>query len=219
MDRATGEREQGPAESVSYERDVPTIELGQRFADAFRWAGELHAHQRRKGSGVPYVSHLLAVASLVLEDGGSEDEAIAALLHDAVEDQGEAAPLSEIERRYGPRVAGIVDACTDADRTQGLSSKDRKRMHLEHLRGEDDRSVRRVVLADKLHNARAIVRDLETHGDEVWKRFNTGPDVQLGYYRELARILDGRDAGPMGRELGRLVDRMESLTPDVGPSA
>src|SRR6185503_9823772 len=129
--------------------------LSQRFESALVFAARLHGRQLRKGTCVPYVSHLLAVASLVLEDGGDEDEAIAALLHDAVEDQGGLPTLDRIRAEFGARVADIVLGCTDADSLPKPPWRERKERHLSHLRTAPD-GVRRVSAADTLHNARAI---------------------------------------------------------------
>ncbi len=116
--------------------------------------------------------------------------------------------MTGITRRFGARVAEIVDECTDADRSENLSSSERKAQHLAHLTEVDDEGVLRVVLADKLHNARSIVRDLDEDGASVWSRFNTGPDEQLAYYGQLAEIFSRSAPGPMSRELDQLVDAM-----------
>jgi hypothetical protein len=164
---------------------------GRRLGQALAWADELHADQRRKGSDVPYVAHLLAVAALVLEAGGSEDEAIAALLHDAAEDQGGRALLAEIEQRFGPRVASIVEACSDSLEPRGAAKapwRERKEAYLAHLARERDDGALLVSLADKLANAGAILRDLRDPavGDGVFDRFNGGREGTLWYYRALA---------------------------------
>jgi (p)ppGpp synthase/HD superfamily hydrolase len=193
--------------------------LGPRFSDALAWAHEIHAAQTRKGGSIPYISHLLAVTGLVLEAGGDEDEAIAALLHDAVEDRG--IPLGEIRRRCGPRVAQIVDGCSDVhsapagsagSSTSAVQERSpatslwRKEAYLFHLSGEQDPSVLRVSVADKLHNARAILADHRAEGDAVWERFNVGRLEQLWYYRELVRTFRRRLPGdPQAAELGRVV--------------
>lgn len=184
--------------------------LGPRFDDALLLARDLHDEQLRKGTKTPYMAHLLAVTSLVLEDGGDEDEAIAALLHDAVEDQGGPATLRLIRARFGERVAAIVDACTDTDEDPKPPWRARKEAYVEHL-ATAERSALRVSLADKLHNARSIVFDLEAHGDEVWDRFSPPKSATLWYYDALAEAFIARDAGPMAIELRRTVDAMRSL--------
>jgi len=158
--------------------------LTARFEEALVYATQLHAGQNRKRSYVPYVAHLLAVTALVLEDGGDEDQAIAALLHDAVEDQGGLATLEEIRRRYGERVAAIVEGCTDAFSIPKPPWRQRKEDYIASLR-QADQAVRRVSLADKVHNARSTLRDLTREGDAVWARFNGGKEGTLWYYHQL----------------------------------
>lgn len=160
-------------------------ELTHRFDDAFVLASGLHRDQKRKGTQTPYVSHLMAVASIALEHGADEDEAIAALLHDAVEDQGGPATLQLIRQRFGDNVAHIVHACSDTDETPKPPWRERKERYIAHAR-EACASVRLVSTADKLHNARAILADYRTHGAGLWSRFNAGGrDDVLWYYRSL----------------------------------
>jgi (p)ppGpp synthase/HD superfamily hydrolase len=179
--------------------------LGPRFRDAVSWAHELHGQQARKGSDIPYVSHLLAVTALVLEDGGDEDEAIAALLHDSVEDTE--ATVTEVERRFGPRVASIVAGCTDTDEKPKPAWRPRKEAYLRGLRGATP-SVRRVSLADKLHNARSLLTDHRRLGNQLWECFNAGAEEQLWYYHSL--VDEFRGEGPMADELARVVDQLAS---------
>jgi (p)ppGpp synthase/HD superfamily hydrolase len=186
--------------------ELPTAVLGARFSEAVRWAVMLHADDVRKGTRIAYVSHLLGVASLVLEDGGTEEEAIAALLHDAIEDRG--TPEAEIRARFGKPIADIVVACTeprDIDRT-AATWRERKTRYLEHLEGGVSESARRVTAADKLHNARSILADVRDHGPGVWDKFNAGVDDELWYYQELVRVLSAAHDGPTVRELRRVVD-------------
>jgi GTP pyrophosphokinase len=184
--------------------------LTSRFDDALVYARQLHDAQVRKGSGTPYIGHLLAVAALVLEQGGSEDEAIAALLHDAVEDQGGAATREEIRRRYGDPVVAIVDGCTDADREPKPPWRQRKEEHLAHLTTASP-SVRLVVTADKLHNARSILTDYRRHGEAIWDRFRGGRDGTLWYYRAMADALRAAGPPPLIDELDRTVTELEQL--------
>ncbi len=184
--------------------------LSDRFDRALAYAIHLHRQQRRKGSGVPYVAHLLGVTSLVLEDGGKEDEAIGALLHDAVEDQGGHARLEEIEREFGDRVASIVTGCTDADVTPKPRWRPRKEAYVRALASHDE-SVRRVALADKLYNARAILLDYRRLGDELWKRFNPESD-QLWYYRALVSAFRETTKSSLVDELDRVVTELEHLS-------
>lgn len=187
--------------------------LGPRFEQALVYATHAHAGQKRKAGSVPYVAHLLGVCALVLEDGGDEDEAIAALLHDAVEDQGGRERLEDIEQRFGKRVAQIVEACTDAVDRRGLSSLERKQMTIQAL-PHKDASALRVTLADKLYNARAMLRDLSLVGGELWKRFNVGPNDQLAYYRALADAFSRLTSSPMAVELASVAAKLELAAAD-----
>lgn len=186
------------------------MKLGHRFEDALVWASRLHGDQVRKGTRIPYVAHLLAVASLVLEHGGDEDQAIAALLHDAVEDQGGPQTREEIRRRFGEAVAAIVDGCTDTDETPKPPWRARKEAYLAHL-GAASPSVRLVSAADKLHNARSVLADYRARGEEVWGRFQGGRDGTLWYYRALAGAFREAGTNPLVEELGRVVDELERV--------
>jgi (p)ppGpp synthase/HD superfamily hydrolase len=171
----------------------PNIVSGDRLTDAVAYAVELHGEQLRKATSIPYLSHLLSVCALVLEDGGTEDEAIAALLHDGPEDQGGQATLDEIGRRFGPEVAGMVDGLSDTLEQPKPPWPDRKAAYPERLRGEPA-SVLRISLADKLHNLRSVATDLALIGDDVWSRFNADRDAQAWYYRELLVVFEDRIA-------------------------
>ncbi|UYV35950.1 HD domain-containing protein [Rhodobacteraceae bacterium D3-12] len=184
--------------------------LTDRFDDALSYAARLHRDQTRKGSGVPYVSHLIAVASLVLEYGGDEDQAIGGLLHDAVEDQGGAAALAEITSRFGPRVAAIVTACSDSDGDNKAPWEERKNAYLAGIAKKSDDAVL-VTTCDKLHNATSIVEDLRRVGPTVFERFTARRDGTLWYYRELARALAQRAPGPLTERLSRRVDELHTL--------
>ncbi len=159
------------------------------FEQALVYATRLHAQQVRKGTGVPYISHLLSVAALVLEDGGDEDEAIAALLHDAVEDQGGVATREAILQQFGERVTQIVDECTDTDVMPKPPWRERKQQHLENLRHASP-AVCRVELADKLHNTRSILLDLRREGETVWQKFRGGKEGTLWYYRAALEVFE-----------------------------
>ncbi len=164
----------------------------------------------RKGSDVPYVAHLLGVAALVLEDGGDEDQAIAALLHDAPEDQGGREILDEIRRRFGERVARIVDGCTDTYQSPKPPWRQRKEAYLSHLQ-DAPAEVLRVSLADKLHNARSILNDLYRSGDAVWERFTGGKEGTLWYYRSLVQTFLPMNTSPLATELDWIVSRIENF--------
>ncbi len=162
--------------------------LGPRFDEAFRYATNKHAEQTRKKTDVPYISHLMSVAALVLEAGGDEDQTIAALLHDVVEDCGGEPVLEEVRQRFGDRVANIVEGCTDTYTIPKLPWKQRKLDHLEVLRRADE-DIRLVSAADKLHNVRTILADYRTEGDRVWERFSGRRDGTLWYYRAVLDVL------------------------------
>ncbi len=190
--------------------------LTSRFDEAFRYAHQIHAAQVRKGTGAPYIGHLMGVASIVLDDGGSEDEAIAALLHDAAEDQGGHARLEDIRSRFGDRVADIVEACSDTFEDPKPPWKPRKEAFLARFADERDQGILRVEVADKLHNARQILRDLRTTGDRVWDRFNAPKPCQLWYYRSLVTVLRKNAENPLVDELDAVVTEIEERS--GGPS-
>jgi (p)ppGpp synthase/HD superfamily hydrolase len=183
--------------------------LTARFEQALAYAAQLHADQRRKLSGTPYLAHLLAVAALVIEHGGDEDTAIAALLHDAVEDQGGAATRDAIARRFGERVARIVDGCTDSDQQPKPPWRARKEAYLARL-AEADAAVRLVAAADKLHNVRSLLTAWRLEGDTVWQHFRGGRDGTLWYYRAVLTVLEPENQ-PLVGELARAVQELEGL--------
>lgn len=186
------------------------VELTQRYDDAVRYARTHHAADLRKGTAIPYLAHLLAVSALTLEMEASEDEAIAALLHDVIEDHGGPAAELDIRERFGAEVARIVRACSDTDEDPKPPWEVRKRAYIDSIATKAPDELR-VSLADKLHNSRAILMDLREHGDALWGRFKTGRDGQLWYYGALvdafeARMDDiGEHAQPAVRELARTV--------------
>ncbi len=182
--------------------------LGERFDRALLRAHRYHRDQVRKGVETPYFGHLLGVASIVVDEGGDEDEAIAALLHDAPEDQGGEATLEEIEAEFGPKVAHIVHHLSDTFEDPKPPWQVRKEDYLASLREESDRSVLRVSIADKLHNARSINLDLAEHGESVWADFKGGREGSLWYYNALADIYDRSFPGVLADEFRRTVERM-----------
>lgn len=187
------------------------IESGRwfRLIDAAAFALTLHAEQRRKGSDTPYVAHLLGVASLVLEFGGDEEQAISGLLHDAIEDQGaEQEPV--IMAKYGPRVAAIVRGCTDAATLPKPPWRARKEAYITHLEGAGP-DIWLVSCADKLYNARAIVTDLRALGEETFSRFTGGKEGTLWYYQSLVAVFALIMPGSLSSELGVTVDEMRRL--------
>lgn len=184
-----------------------------RFESALVYAHQVHQHQRRKGTGVPYIAHILGVAALAMEYGASEDEAIGALLHDAAEDGGGEATLAEIRARFGDAVADIVLGCSDSlveDPEDKLPWRERKENYLAHLENASS-SVLLVSAADKLHNVRAIMRDYREHGDEIWQRFRGRRDGTLWYYETVADTLIRRYRSPLTRDLRDDVDELLAL--------
>lgn len=186
------------------------VKLGPRFLRAVHFAAEKHAGQTRKASTIPYIAHLMGVASLVLEAGGDEDLAIAALLHDVVEDCGGAPMLSEVRRRFGARVAKVVDGCTDADTDPKPPWRERKETYIRHLR-RADADTRLVSAADKLNNVRSIVSDYRAVGEFVWARFNGGREGTLWYYRTLRDEFLRHKPNRITVELQRVVNELEAL--------
>jgi (p)ppGpp synthase/HD superfamily hydrolase len=191
--------------------------LTDRFDRAFQVASAHHRAQLRKGTQIPYMSHLLGVTSLVLEMGGDEDEAIAALLHDAVEDGGGEPMLARIGSEFGETVARIVLANSDTISEPKPPWLERKRAYVASVAGKEPDELR-VSLADKLHNARAILRDYRTHGEAVWVRFRRGEGSSVRwYYRAMFEALSKRrdDLGPEAipalDDLGRTVDELDRL--------
>jgi GTP pyrophosphokinase len=187
------------------------VTLSARFEEALAWAAALHREQVRKGTDVPYVAHLLAVGSLALEHGASEDEAIAAVLHDAVEDQGGAPTWEAIRDRFGPVVAEIVAGCTDTDQTPKPPWRARKEDYLRRL-AHATPSVRLVSACDKLHNARSILADYRTAGEAVWARFSGGKEGTLWYYGALVEAFRAHGRPPLVQELERVVREVQRLT-------
>ncbi len=184
--------------------------MTDRFTEAMAYAAELHHNQVRKGSGVPYIAHLMSVSALALEHGASEEEAIAALLHDAIEDQGGDATRQEIRRRFGDTVTEIVNGLTDSDVQPKPPWRERKETYIAHLSSASP-SVLLVSICDKLHNATSILRDYHRLGDALWPRFRGGKDGTLWYYRALVTSYQQNFQSPLIEELDRVVTELESL--------
>lgn len=182
--------------------------LTSRFDEAFAYARLLHNGQKRKETQIPYVSHLMCVSGLVLENEGTEDQAIAALLHDAAEDQGGQKRLADIRLRFGDPVADIVADCTDTFAKQKGPWKPRKIAYLKSLPHKPKSSLL-VSLADKTHNAEAIHCDWLTVGEKIWGRFSASADETLWYYRSLANVFLMTLPGPLANRLERTVSRLE----------
>jgi (p)ppGpp synthase/HD superfamily hydrolase len=182
--------------------------LGPRLRRAFGYAAEKHAGQTRKQTAVPYLSHLMAVASLVLEAGGDEDMAIAALLHDVVEDCGGMPRLREVRRQFGARVARIVEGCTDSFGGPKPEWMERKKDYLREVK-HADAETRLVSASDKLHNVRTILADYRQDGEAIWERFSGKRDGTLWYYRALSDEYQRRNPNRITRELAIAVDELE----------
>lgn len=177
--------------------------MTRRFDDALLYAHAAHPTQTKKATGAPYIGHLLGVASIVIDNEGTEDEAIAALLHDAAEDAGGRERLADIRSHFGPVVARIVDDCTDSYATPKEPWTERKQKYVAHARTLDASSLR-VSAADKVHNTYGLLRDLRSLGEKVWERYTASPDDVLAYYQGLVRAY--REAGG-----GRLVDELDRI--------
>lgn len=186
------------------------MNLTDRFEQALVYAVRLHARQLRKATRIPYTAHLLSVSALVLENGGDEDQAIAGLLHDAVEDQGGLPRLEEIRNLFGERVALIVDGCTDAYHVPKAPWLQRKELYLDRLSSVPP-EVRLVSLADKVHNARSLLASLHQEGDSAWSRFNGGKAGTLWYYNKLVQVFQQTGQDYLTEELTKVVAEIEAL--------
>lgn len=188
------------------------MKLTTRFNEALVFAAQLHSQQVRKGNDIPYIAHLLGVASIALENGADEDEAIAALLHDAIEDQGGEKTGKEIRKRFGDNVVEIVEGCTDTDIMPKPPWQKRKEDYISHLK-KAGRSTLLVSASDKLHNARAILTDYRQQGESLWGIFNGGKDGTLWYYRSLTDIFKESGLVPKAlvQELDCVVNEIEHL--------
>jgi (p)ppGpp synthase/HD superfamily hydrolase len=188
----------------------PNIILGPRLKEAFSLALDLHSGQTRKTNGTPYLQHLLGVCALVLQDGGDEDEAIAALLHDGPEDQGGEETLALIREQFGENVARIVSACSDTFEDPKPPWRQRKEVHMAKW-AMAPKGAKRVLTADKLHNAMSLLGDLRARGPEIWPLFNGGEEGTLWYYRAVHNMLSVLHPGPMADDLDRVVSEIEYL--------
>ena len=198
--------------------------VGKRFRDALVWASELHEDQNRKGGAIPYVAHLLGVAAIVLEHGGSEDQAIAALLHDALEDQAHKMSAGEIRARFGGGVERIVLACSDGTPEEQQDKnparwRARKQKYIAEIAGKPADALI-VSMADKLHNARAILEDYRDLGEPLWGRFTTGREGTLWYYDAMLDAFEARGGhSRLWGELRRTVSELKNLVEAAGQEA
>jgi (p)ppGpp synthase/HD superfamily hydrolase len=186
------------------------LKLGPRFLRAFLFAAEKHKAQTRKASTIPYIAHLMGVASLVLEAGGDEDLAIAGLLHDVVEDCGGIPMLKEVRRRFGKRVAHVVDGCTDAYTDPKPPWRERKEAYIRHLKTADA-DTRLVSATDKLNNVRSILSDYRAIGESVWSRFTGGREGTLWYYRTLRDVFLDHPRNRITRDFELAVSELDAL--------
>lgn len=187
-----------------------------RFVSAMTYAHQVHKDQRRKGTGIPYIAHILGVTAIAIEYGATEEEAIAALLHDAAEDGGGEETLAYIRAQFGDAVGDIVLGCSDSlveDPEDKLPWLERKENYLAHLENASA-SVCLVSAADKLHNVRSIIRDYREHGEDIWNRFQGKRDGTLWYYETVAHTLMRRYRSQLTRDLQEAVDELLKLTHD-----
>ncbi|NIM92344.1 MAG: HD domain-containing protein [Anaerolineales bacterium] len=190
--------------------DQEDCPITNSFIEAMEFAFVLHQNQLRKGSSVPYFAHLLSVAALVMENEGTEEEAIAAILHDAAEDQGGVETLDEIRKRFGSGVASIVHGCSDTFEYPKPPWRERKIAYIERMTNAP-LSVLKVSMADKVHNLRSLLDDYFNEGESVWERFNGGKEGTLWYYHQLSVIFIQRSRGTLSLEILRLLDELEAL--------
>jgi (p)ppGpp synthase/HD superfamily hydrolase len=186
------------------------MSISTQFDQALHYATLIYAGQKRKGTDIPYLAHILGVVSIALEHGATETEAIGALLHDAGEDAGGEGRIADIRRRFGNAVAEIVEGCTDTVENPKPAWRARKQKYIDHVASASP-SVILVSAADKLHNARAILSDYREIGEQIWLRFNGGKDGTLWYYRELLSAFRLSGDTPLLRELAAVVTQLEVM--------
>ena len=187
------------------------MHLSRQFEKALTYATRIHGGQLRKKTRIPYIAHILGVAAIAMEYGADETEAIAALLHDAVEDCGGAKRLRDIERKFGKDVARIVEGCTDTDQTPKPPWLERKKAYVTHVR-RSPMPTKLVSASDTLHNVRAILMDYRKEGEKLWSRFNRGKRGALWYYRSLVSAFNGKRIQPLVQELDRTLTKLELLS-------
>src|SRR5437762_3595377 len=186
------------------------VRLSQQFEKALLYAARIHGGQLRKKTTIPYIAHILGVTAIALEYGADQTEAIAALLHDAVEDCGGAKRLRDIERKFGKAVADIVAGCTDTDQVPKPPWLERKKAYVAHVRFAS-MPTKLVSASDKLHNVRAILMDYRQEGENLWSRFTGGKQGTLWYYRALVNAFSGKRIQPLVQEINRTLTELESL--------
>jgi (p)ppGpp synthase/HD superfamily hydrolase len=194
------------------------VRLSRQFEKALVYATRVHGGQLRKKTKIPYIAHILGVTAIALEYGANETEAIAALLHDAVEDCGGAKRLRDIERKFGKAVAKIVDGCTDTDQVPKPPWLERKKAYVAHVR-DASMPTKLVSASDKLHNIRAILMNYREEGEKLWTRFNGGKHGTLWYYRALVTAFSGKRIQPLIQEIDRVLTELERLANNGKPVA
>jgi (p)ppGpp synthase/HD superfamily hydrolase len=187
------------------------MQLSRQFEKALTYATRIHGGRLRKKTRIPYIAHILGVSAIAMEYGANETEAIAALLHDAVEDCGGAKRLRDIERKFGKKVARIVEGCTDTDQTPKPPWLERKKTYVAHVR-HAPMPTKLVSASDKLHNVRAILTDYRKERERLWSRFNGGKTGALWYYRALVNAFSGKRIQPLVQELNRTLTQLELLS-------
>jgi (p)ppGpp synthase/HD superfamily hydrolase len=200
-----------PYDPFSSAKRKQSVKLSRQFEKALIYATRIHGGQRRKKTRIPYIAHILGVAAIALEYGSNETEAIAALLHDAVEDCGGARRLRDIERKFGKKVAKIVEGCTDTDQNPKPPWLERKQAYVAHVR-HASMPTKLVSASDKLHNVRAILMDYRQEGEKLWSRFNRGKRGALWYYRALVDAFRGKRIQPLVQEIDRTLTELELLS-------
>ena len=187
---------------------MSATKLTERFERALVYAYQLHSQQLRKDGSTPYIAHLLSVTALVLENGGNEDEAIAALLHDAVEDRGGMATRQRILELFGETVVNIIDGCTESETIPKPPWEERKLRYIEQVR-YGSQSVKRISLADKLHNGRDLLAALRQEGEIVWQRFRGGKEKTIWFYNSLLSCYE--DDNYLKQEFMRVIAELEKF--------
>lgn len=195
------------------ETNHPVTTLSRRFEDALEFANQVHAEQKRKDSGAPYFAHVIGVAALVLEDGGSEEEAIAALLHDTAEDQGGQAMLEEVAERFGEKISRIVAECSDTLVSPKPPWQARKEAHIQALHSAQPETIR-IMLADKVYNSRNLLRGLLERGEMVWENFKGGRDGTIWYFKQMYAVFSRTrpSSNYLMDEFARNIRRMENYS-------
>jgi (p)ppGpp synthase/HD superfamily hydrolase len=186
------------------------MRYSDKFTQALSFAAKLHNGQLRKGTQIPYISHLLSVSAIVMRNGGDEEQAIAALLHDSVEDQGGINLLSDIESKFGARVAKIVKQCSDSFEKPKPPWDQRKKAYVATIAHKSYDAIL-ISMADKVDNARTILNNYHKIGEKLWERFRGGREGTLWYYRACVDAFGNRSNSDLYHELADLVSQIEDM--------